>query len=572
MPQPSRASIVPDPLDATRWEAIEPIARVLQSREVASAEEFERWLLDRSEFDAACAESRARLSIAMTCQTDNEQASGAYARYIEEVPPKLRPASFELDRKQAALHACFPLGSRYSVLERCVRVDVDLFRQENVPLFTEIERLVQEFQTLAGAMTVVFDGKERTLAQMAPFLQETDRSRREQAWRAVAERRLRDRDALDSLYDTMRSTRQKVALNAGFADFRDYTFRAMRRFDYTPADCEAFHAAVERHVMPFLRRLNDRRRENLSMPSLRPWDFAVDEKGRSPLRPFENAKDLLVRTRRVFARMNPTLDQMFRSLGEDGSPGRCLDLEARKGKAPGGYQEMLHRSRRPFIFMNTAPVQRDLETMVHEAGHAFHSLFSKDEPLVAYREAPIEFCEVASMSMELLTIPYWDEYYPGPAERARAIRERLESSLTILAWIAQIDAFQHWVYTHPDHTHAERNEHWLALDQRFGPRADWSGLEDARRWQWQRQLHLFVHPFYYIEYGIAQLGALGLWLLSLEQGAATAMERYRRSMSLGGSKPLPELFDAAGLRFDFGDKTIARLVGAVERELAKMPE
>jgi oligoendopeptidase F len=570
MPTPS--SFVPDPLDASRWEAIEPIARALQAREVDSAPEFARWLLDRSEFDAACAESRARLSIAMTCQTDDQSAGGAYRRYIEEVPPRLRPVNFELDRKQAALHERFPLGERYAVLERCVRVDVDLFRPENVPLFTELERLVQEFQTLAGAMTVVFDGQERTLAQMAPFLQETDRSRRESAWRAVAERRLRDREALGRLYDTMRAARHRVALNAGLTDFRAYSFRAMRRFDYTPAHCESFHDAVERHVVPFMRRLHERRRENLRLPALRPWDFAVDEKGRSPLRPFENAKDLLVRTRRVFARMDPTLDQMFRSLGEDGAPGRCLDLEARKGKAPGGYQEMLHRSRRPFIFMNTTPVQREVETLVHEAGHAFHSLFCKHEPLVAYREAPIEFCEVASMSMELLTIPFWDEFYRGPAERGRAAREMLESVVSRLAWIAQIDAFQHWVYTHPEHTGEERTAYWLSLDARFGPRADWSGLEDARRWQWQRQLHLYVHPFYYIEYGIAQLGALGLWLLSLEQGVPAALERYRRSMTLGGSRPLPELFETAGLPFDFGERTVSRLVNAVERELAKMPE
>lgn len=568
--------LVPNPLDASRWENIEPLCRALLDRPVSSASDFERWLLDRSELDAACAESRAVLSIAMTCQTDDPVKAGAYSRYIEEVPPKLRPISFELDKKQAALHAEFPLDKRrYEVLERSTRTDVELFRAENVPLMTELERMGQEFQKVAGAMTVHFDGQERSLPQMAPYLQSTDRSVRESAWHKVSERRLRDKDSFDTLFDTMIAARDTVGRNAGFENFRGYAFKSMRRYDYTPRHCEDFHAAVEKHAVPFLRRLNDRRKRNLSLTSLRPWDLSVDERGRPALKPFATGDDLLQRSRRVFARLDPTpggLNEMFRSLGDNGSPGKCLDLDARKGKAPGGYQEMLHRSRRPFIFMNAASVHRDMETMVHEAGHAFHSMLCKEEPLVAYREAPIEFCEVASMGMEMLTMPLWDEYYHSPAERARAVREHLEKSVEVLAWIAQIDAFQHWVYLNPKHTHDERNAHWLHLDARFGPSVDWSGLSDARAWQWQRQLHLFLHPFYYIEYGIAQLGALGLWLHALEKGAASAMERYKRALSIGGARPLPELFEAAGLPFDFGDATVARLVGAVERELEKVSD
>lgn len=566
-------TLVPSGLDASRWENIEPIVRALLDRAVSNPAEFERWLLDRSELDAACAESRAMLSIAMTCQTDDAEKAGAYTRYLEEVPPRLRPLAFELDRKQAALHAAIPLDPRrYAVLERSVRTDVELFRAENVPLMTDVEKMTQEFQTIAGAMTVTFDGAERTLPQMAPYLQKTDRSVRESAWRLITGRRLRDKDTLDALFDRMIEVRSAIAKNAGFDDYRGYTFRAMRRFDYTPGHCEAYHAAVEKHVVPMLRRLAERRQRHLSLTSLRPWDMSVDEKGRPPLKPFTTGEDLLRRTKRVFARMDPGLNEMFKSLGENGTPGLCLDLDARKGKAPGGYQEMLHRSRRPFIFMNAASVHNDMVTLVHEAGHAFHSMLCKDEPLVAYREAPIEFCEVASMSMETLTMPYWDEYYSSPADRARARREQLERVVTILPWIAQIDAFQHWIYLNPGHTHDERNAHWLHLDARFGSPIDWSGLDEARAWLWQRQLHLFVHPFYYIEYGIAQLGALGLWLHSLEKGQAAALERYKRSMALGGSRPLPELFDAAGLPFDFGDATIARLMAAVDREMESTGE
>lgn len=565
---------VPFPLDGSRWEVIEPLLRGLLERAVASASEYERWLLDRSELQAACDESRAQLYIAMTCKTDDAAASQAYTRYIEEIPPRLRPMNFSLDTRQADLARRFQLDRRrYEVLDRSTIMSVELFREQNVPIFTELEKLGQDYQKLAGAMTVTFDGEERTLPQMARYQQDRDRAVREASWRAVASRRLADRGAIDAIYDRMLEKRARVAANAGFANYRDYAFKAMLRFDYTPAHCQSFHEGVERHIVPLVRAWNERRRRRLGLGTLRPWDLSVDELGREPLRPFEGGDDLLRKTQRVFDRLDPELASMVRELGENGAPGECLDLDSRKGKAPGGYQYMRDRTRRPFIFMNAAGLHRDVETMVHEAGHAFHSMLCRDEPLVAYRESPTEFAEVASMSMELLTMPALGEYYPGQAEAARARREQIEGhSLTILPWIAQIDAFQHWVYTNPGHAPSARLAQWVALDERFGGGIDWSGLGDERTWQWHRQLHLFLHPFYYIEYGIAQLGALGLWLHALEHGPASALSLYKKALSLGGSRPLPELFAAAGLPFDFGPATIERIARAAERELAKLPE
>lgn len=569
---PHAAAFLPEAFDGSVWESIEPVARALLDRPVDSPRGFERWLLDRSEFDAACGESRASLYIAMTCRTDDEAASGAYAKYIDEIPPRLRPIAFDLDTKQASLHERFPLDpDRYRVLERSVRTDVALFRAENVPLMTELDRLSQEYQRLTGAMTVHFRGEERTLPQMARYQQETDRALREETWRLVSARRLDDRDALDAMFDQMIALRTRVGRNAGFDSFRDYVFPAMHRFDYTPAHCFEFHRAVEQRVVPFVRRVNERRRERLGLEALRPWDLSVDEFARPPLAPFTDGDDLVARTRALFRDLGAGLESMFESLGSNGAPGEFLDLDSRKGKAPGGYQYMRERTRRPFIFMNAAGLHRDLETMVHEAGHAFHSLLCRDEPLVAYRESPIEFAEVASMGMELLSMRAWDRFYPDASDHARAVREHLEGNLLILAWIAQIDAFQHWLYTHDHHTADQRREAWIALDERFGHRIEWQGLEDARAAQWQRQPHLFVHPFYYIEYGIAQLGALGLWLHAQRHSHASAIERYTGALALGGSKPLPELFAAAGISFDLGDATIARLVEAVEGELARLP-
>lgn len=578
-------TFVPADLDATDLSRVEPLYQELLSRPVASAGELESWLIDRSELDAACSEAAALLYIAMTCNTDNPAASEAYAHFIETVPPRLKPIAFELDKRQAKLAGELGLNTpRYEVINRDTEADVTLFRPENVPLETQIARLDQEYDTICGQMTVTYDGSEKTLPQMGVYQESTDRAERERSWLAVADRRLADVDRINAIYDEMVGLRHTLARNAGFDGFTDYAFKAKHRFDYTPEHCFAFHEACEKIVAPFARRLDEGRRARLGVDVLRPWDMAVDELGRQPLRPFEGGADLMRKSVAAFESLDTRLARMLGKLG-DGS-GRVtaqnmknpplLDLDSRKGKSPGGYQYMRDRSRLPFIFMNAAGLHRDLETMVHEAGHAFHSMLCVDEPLLHYRHSPIEFAEVASMSMELLTMPHWaarGSFYEGkPEDHARAMRRQLESSVTLLPWIATIDAFQHWVYANPTHTHDQRAREWLRLDERFGRGFSWDGLEIHRDSSWQKQGHLFGSPFYYIEYGIAQLGALGLWIRSLEEGPSIAIDAYIRALSLGGSRPLPELFAAAGLTFDFGPAVVEKLVARVETEMAKLPE
>ena len=449
---------VPGDLDATTWEAVEPFYRSLMDRGVGSSEDLEKWIEDRSELEAACSESRARLYINMTCDTGDEAAAGAYSAYIEHVAPKLEPATFGLDTRQAELaEELGLLGGRYEVLHRDTKAEVELFREENVPLKTRVEQLSQDYQTVIGAMSVEFDGETRTLPQMGVYQESADRAVRESAWRATAERRLADAEAIDGVFDGQIKLRDEIARNAGCADYVEYAFRSMHRFDYTPADCAAFHASVESVVMPFCARLDDDRREKLGIGELGPWDLAVDPLGRGPLRPFKGGADLVNRTRRVMEALDPELASMFATLGDGANTngirdGALLDLDSRAGKAPGGYQYMQDRTRVPFIFMNAAGLHRDVETMVHEAGHAFHSMLCNDEPLLHYRESPIEFAEVASMTMELLTMRHWGVeggFYPDPTDHARAMRKQLEGALSMLTWIATIDAFQHWLYSNP---------------------------------------------------------------------------------------------------------------------------
>ena len=560
------SDFVPTDLDASNWANLQPLYQALVGRELKCSGCLEALILDRSELDAAASEAYATLYINMTCHTDDEQKKKAYLEFVENVQPQLKKIGFELDKKiVSSPHVSDLDQNRYEVMLRDLAGDVEIFREENVPLQTEDTKLGQQYSEVCGAMMVTFRGEEKTLPQMAKHLEETDRDLRAEAWRLVTERRFQDHDRFSQIFDLMIESRHKIARNAGFENYRDYIFKAKHRFDYTPADCEAFHQGAAEVCVPVFRQLNKQRAEALGVDPLRPWDLAVDTKGRDPLRPFDEAEEMVAGSSRLFHRMGSALGEMFDTLrGSD-----CLDLESRKGKAPGGYQEMRDRSRKPFIFMNAAGMQGDLETMIHEAGHAFHSILCKQEPLLHYRHAPIEFAEVASMSMELMAHPFLDEFY-DEAQAARAKRTHLEDIARLLPWIATIDAFQHWIYTNPTHSHDDRTAFWLDLNDRFGATVSWEGIEQFRAVSWQRQLHLFEVPFYYIEYGIAQLGALQLWL-QYKHDPGKAIANYTRAMSLGGSRPLPELFAAAELTFDFGPKTMKRLMDEVQKELETLP-
>jgi len=433
-----------------------------------------------------------------------------------------------------------------------------------VPLETEEAKQSQQYQKLSGSLTVNFRGQEQTLVQMGRYLEEPDRALRQEAWELVAHRRLQEADKFDDILDQQIKLRAQIARNAGFENYRDYAFRRLGRFDYTPADCAKFHEAVEREFVPLTRELQAQRRAQLKLEKLRPWDLAVDALNRPPLKPFAQIGEMVSRTQKIFNRLDGELAGGFRQMQDL----KLLDLDNRKGKAPGGYQSTLAESRLPFIFMNAVGLQRDVETILHEAGHAFHALATREEDFYAYRSAPIEFCEVASMSMELLGNEFIEEFYSSNDSK-RARRVHLEGVAGVFPWIATVDAFQHWLYTNPNHTREERRRAWLGLLDRFGGDVDWSGFEKARANLWHRQLHIFLHPFYYIEYGIAQLGALQVWNNS-KRDKPKALGDYKKSLALGGSRPLPELFSAAGCQFEFSAKTIQPLAKMLRDELGKL--
>ena len=552
-------------LELTTWERIEPWYRRLLDRPIDSARALEDWLFDVGELNGAVGQEGVRRYIAMTCQTDDPEREAAYLAFVREIEPKLKPIQNEIRAKYLdSPHRAELPRDRYHVFDRAQANRRALFREANIPRETELAELEQHYQKIIGAMTVTFRGEERTPAQMAPFLEENDRSVRQTAWELVAERRLAERDTLDALFDRMLALRVAIAREAGFPDFVAYAFRSRERFDYGVQETIDFHRAIERVVVPLANQLQEERRRALGVETLRPWDLAVDPLGRPPLRPFRDVEQLAEGVEAIFASVDPDLGGQFAFMRSHG----LLDLFNRKGKAPGGYQTTLEDDRLPFIFMNAVGLDSDVRTLLHEGGHAFHALASRGEPLAAYRESPIEFCEVASMAMELLGARDLERFYDDQ-DASRSYRQLLEGIVQILPWIATVDAFQHWIYAHPDQSRDDRRQAWSALLDRFGGIVDWSGSEEARAHSWHRQLHIFLYPFYYIEYGIAQLGALQVWHRALTDRSG-AVAAYRRALSLGGARPLPELFAAADIRFDFHERTLAPLMDALRAELAKI--
>ena len=563
-------SFVDDDFDPSVWDEINPYVDELLNRKISCSKCIEGIIRDASELSEHISEKGALLYIAMTCDTESDEKRSSFLDFVENIRPKLSEFSDSLNRRLVEHEAVGNLPARYDLMIRSMKNDIDIFRKENIPLGVEQTRLVTESQTINGAMTVEFDGNEYTLPEMRRYLESNDRSIREGAWKAVVNRRMQDEERLSEIFDELVSLRHKIAVNAGFETYTDYMFRAMERFDYSKEDCLEFHDAIEAVCVPLMREINSERVGSLELGSLKPWD--VNEKtgvgpdlhGRAPLRPFKNVNEMVEKLSILFHNMSNDLGEKFDRLVEMDT----LDLDTRNGKAPGGYQYYLQKSRVPFIFMNAAGLQGDLETMIHEAGHAFHSIYCSHLELIGERGYPIELAEVGSMSMELMTQDQWGEFYDADdANRARI--GHLEGVIFLLPWIATIDSFQHWIYSNPEHTREERASVWNSIRDRFGSQMDWDEYSIFRDVSWQQQGHLFGVPFYYVEYGIAQLGALQLWKTQMKD-QQKALTDYSNAMRLGNTKTLPELFTAADIKLGFGEQHLSSFIQEVRTAMSEL--
>jgi oligoendopeptidase F len=564
--QKAARQFLPEDLAITDFTVLSPYFENLLSREISSSSDFDQWLKDRSELDAVLEEDLAWRYIRMSIDTTKTELRDAYTHFVTQIQPELAPLEDKLNQKLMKLaFVNEKTDAAHQIYFRSVRTALDLYRKANIAIEAALNEEAQQYGAISAAQSIEHDGQTLTMQQAALLLKEQDEALRQSIFEKIAAVRRTDRHKLDELFSSLIAKRHQLALNAGFDNYRDYKFAAMGRFDYTKADCFAFHEAIRTHIVPLVKEIQVQRLQKLGKTKFKPWDLDVDPEGKPALKPFENGAQMLNGTIAMFERIDPYFGDCLRVMNKLGH----LDLDSKPGKAPGGYNYPLYEIGVPFIFMNAVGTQRDLETMVHEGGHAIHSFLSRDLSLTAFKNLPSEVAELASMSMELLSMPQWSEFYDEQAHN-RAMREQLEGTLKVLPWIAQIDAFQHWIYENPSHTLSERAAFWCKLSADFGTGlTDWSSYQDLIECTWQKQLHLFEVPFYYIEYGIAQLGALGVWKNSLED-YPTAIDRYKKALAIGYTKPMTTIYETAGVPFDFSSERLQTLAEFIQLHLKKL--
>jgi oligoendopeptidase F len=564
IPQRPARKFLGEEFSLTTWEQLQPFYDNLKNRSIQSVGDLRQWFLDKSELESYLSENFAWRYIRMTCDTASEQYQQEFNDFVENFQPYLSAYGNELDKKAVESPYLGELkDTGFDVALRSMKKAIEIFREENIPLQTQIQTEQAKYGAIVGAMTVNMNGEEVTLPKASDFLQSTDRNLREQVWMKIQTRRLEDKVALDELLNSLRNLRNQTAINADFANFRDYMFAALGRFDYTPQDCFNFHESVAEAVVPMLNVMANERKQALQLDTLRPWDLKVDPENRPPLKPFSTGEELLEKTITCFTQLDPQLGNYLSVMKAMGH----LDLESRKGKSPGGYNYPLEEIGVPFIFMNATSNLRDLVTLLHEGGHAVHNFVTRDLLLNSFKNPPAEVAELASMSMELLTMDYWNVFFENEEDLRRAKIQHLESIIETLPWVATIDKFQHWLYENPTHSIEERQSKWLEIYEQFSDSVtDWTGFEDFKKYIWQKQLHIYEVPFYYIEYGMAQLGAVGVWR-NYKQNPQKGLEGYLNALKLGYTAPISEIYAAANIPFDFSKDYITELMNFVREEL-----
>ncbi len=569
LPRTRERRFLPEEFKLTVWSRLKPYYTDLQKRPINSLQDLENWIADRSELESVVSEDFAWRYIKITVNSADEQAMDLYEYAVQELMPKI--FSFENTLNEKLVNSPFVHqlhGDHYQLYLRLTRNAASLFNEENIPLATEVQLKSKEYGKIFSEMTIGMDGKQLTLQKAGTILEETDRSLRETVYHKINKRILQDTPQLESLFDSLLEKRHEIAKNAGFANFRDYKFRALNRFDYTTQDCEDFHRSIATEILPIIDELNVYRKKKMDLPHLRPWDLNVDATGKAPLKPFEHVQEMVDKTIRCLDRIHPEFGYVLRVMREM----KHLDLESRKGKRPGGYNIQLSATGVPFIFMNATHSLNDMRTFLHESGHAIHSFLTRDLSLTASRRFPSEVSELAAMSMELLSMDHWGIFFENEADLKRARINQLENVIKVLPWIAAIDKFQHWLYTHPAHTRKERQETWLATYREFtSSEIDNSELESYAKYLWHKQLHIFEVPFYYIEYGMAQLGAIAIWK-NYREDPEKAVADYKAALELGYTRPISEIYERAGIAFDFSQNYVAELGKFVQSELEMLIE
>lgn len=559
-------TFVSNDLKVDSWSKLQHYFQDLLDASISNVSDLEKWLHNRSELESVMEEDMAWRYIKMNIDTTDEKLAKDFSFWITEISPNVAPYSHKLNKKVYDSPYLKELDNdKYFIYLRGLKEEIKIYREENIPLFVEMETKQQEYGAIAAKMSVEIDGESMTMQKAAQFLKDTDRSKRESVFNTINDRRLQDVEALDKLYDELIALRQTIAKNCGFDNYRDYKFAAMGRFDYTPKDCYDFHDAIAKEIVPIIEGFDNDKKNKMNLESYKPWDTGVDADGNAPLKPFDGGGELIDKSIKSFERLRPYYGECLEIMKEM----KHVDLESKKGKAPGGFNYPLYEIGVPFIYMNAVGSQRDLVTMVHEGGHAIHSFLSRDLDLCDFKSVPSEVAELASMSMELISMDSWDEFYSDEKELQRAKKEQMQKVLEGLPWIAAVDKFQQWIYT-TDHTADQRRQEWKnIMSELNSSEIDWEGHEDALLNLWQKQLHLYEVPFYYIEYGMAQLGAIAMWR-SYKQLGQEALDNYDAALKLGYTKSIGDLYKTAGIEFNFSQEYVKELADFIKGQLADL--
>lgn len=567
LPTKNKRIFLSDDLIIDSWNKIKPYFEDLKNRNLTNVADLEKWLKDRSELEAVLEEDMAWRYIKMNIDTTDVQLAESFNFFINEIEPNVAPFINDFNLKLVNSPFIDELNKeKYFIYLRGIKKQIDIFREENIALNTKLQAEAQKYGAISANMSIEYDGKELTLQQASNYLKNTDRKVREEVFHLMNEVRFKSEDELNVLYTDLIKLRNQVAKNAGFANYRDYMFAELGRFDYEAKDCFNFHEAIEKEVVPVTNSFDEEKKKLLGLERIKPWDTSVDPTGKPALKPFDGGEELINKTITCFNHIKPFFGECLSIMKEL----KYIDLDSKKGKAPGGFNYPLHEIGVPFIYMNSVGSQRDLVTMVHEGGHAIHSFLTRDLELTGFKDTPSEVAELASMSMELLTMDYWNEFYTNPEELKRAKKEQLEKALETLPWVASIDKFQHWIYENPNHTVEERYAKWNEIMKAFGSnQIDWTGNEKSLLSLWQKQLHLYEVPFYYIEYGMAQLGAIAVWR-NYKQQPEKAIGQYMDALKLGYTKSIKDIYKAAGIEFNFSQAYVKELVDFIKDELKKL--
>tara|TARA_Y100000739_G_scaffold228264_1_gene239630 strand:- start:8517 stop:10238 length:1722 start_codon:yes stop_codon:yes gene_type:complete len=566
IPKKPERKFVDEDLIIDSWKKIEKFYENLMHREISTLQELKKWMNDRSELESVLEEDMAWRYIKMNIDTTNKNLAEKFNFWINSISPKVSPYNQKLNLKLLENPLINELDpDKYKIYIRGVKKSIEIYREDNIPLFTEMKKKEQEYGAICAKMIISHKGKNLTMQQASALLKENDRKVREKIYLKISNRRKKDEKALDKLFDDLINLRKRIANNAGFNNYRDYMFAAMGRFDYTATDCYQFHDSIQHYIVPTINNFEQERKVRLKINNYKPWDTEVDIAGKKPLKPFNGSNELIDKTIQCFNKVRPFFGECIEIMNEM----KHLDLESKEGKAPGGFMYPLYEIGVPFIYMNAVGSQRDLVTMVHEGGHAIHSFLSRDLEIADFKSTPSEVAELASMSMELISMKHWNVFYKNKEELKRAKLEQLKRSLETLPWVAAIDKFQHWIYTN-DHNSQERREKWNEIHNEFGSNViDWDGQEKLREILWQKQLHLYEVPFYYIEYGMAQLGAIAIWREFILHGDK-AIEKYISALKLGYTKSISEIYETAGISFDFSSSYVQELSEFISAELNKI--